>query len=46
MRSHCSEYKLKRIFIHFFRPLIENCIFILGFQRAKLFRLKIGEHSL
>lgn len=39
MRSHRSEYKFKRIFIHFFRPLIENFVFISGFQRAKLFRL-------
>lgn len=39
MRSHHSEYKFKRIFIHFFRPLIENCVFISGFQRANLFRL-------
>ena len=39
MRSHRSQYNLKRILIHFFRPLIENCVFISGFQRAKLFRL-------
>lgn len=39
MRSHRSQYNFKRILIHFFRPLIENCVFISGFQRAKLFRL-------
>lgn len=39
MHSHRSEYKFKRIFIHLFRPLIENCVFISGFQRAKLFHL-------
>lgn len=39
MRSHRSEYKLKRIFIHVLRPLIESCVFISGFQRAALFRL-------
>lgn len=37
MRKH-HTYKIKRVIIHFLRPLIENCVFISGFQRAKLFR--------
>ena len=37
MRKH-HIYKIKRVIIHFLRPLIENCVFISGFQRAKLFR--------
>lgn len=32
-RQH-HKYKMKRIIIHFVRPIIENLVFISGFQRV------------
>ena len=37
MRRH--HYSVRRIILHIFKPLIENSVFINGFQRAKLLRL-------
>ncbi len=40
MRSHRSQYNFKRILIHFFRPLIENCVY------AGVPARKVREHKL
>lgn len=37
MKRH--KYKFNRIIIHFLRCFIENCLFISGFQRARLFKM-------
>ena len=36
MRKH--RHSIKRIILHILKPLIENSVFINGFQRAKLLR--------